>query len=568
MVIESIFIKNSKIQKILTLGLFVGNISSAMGIVLPNSGTELQNIPQQPIPFKAEPNLPEAQSPSINLNQSMSGPVIQIMGLAFTGNTVFENESLLELIGFKAPQSVNLDDLKRFAEIITNHYNKQGYFLAKAYLPQQDVVNGVVTIAVFEGHYGQVKLKNSTSINENTVKSLASELKNSDLVTIQSLERTVLMLNDLPGADVKSVLSPGKEIGTTDLTLAIEPSQQFSSVINVDNAGNIYTGAYRASVSGNLNEIVGLGDSLSIYGLMSNLDMRYLKLGYTIQTGQWRIGVASTHLSYALGGTYSSLGASGTSDIASLNASYPLVRNRTTNANLQFSIDNKSNQYLVSSQSSVIDKTVRVLTSTLSGDFKTKGQWATQTNYSFNWAIGDVNLISAEALASDQATSQTNGNYNKLSASFGNLVFVSNNTTLSTTLSGQVTNKNLDATEKMVLGGANGVRAYPAGEGIGDEGYILSMEAQKKILAWDELMPGQLQAGAFLDTGTVIVDKAPWVVGINRETISSVGLGFHWGDAADKLDFKTYLAHKVGNMVSTTAPDVKWRIWLTGSMYF
>jgi hemolysin activation/secretion protein len=48
--------------------------------------------------------------------------------------------------------------------------------------------------------------------------------------------------------------------------------------------------------------------------------------------------------------------------------------------------------------------------------------------------------------------------------------------TLYASFSGQRASKNLDSSEEFFLGGPNGVRAYPQGEGAGDEGWLSRLE--------------------------------------------------------------------------------------------
>ena len=58
-------------------------------------------------------------------------------------------------------------------------------------------------------------------------------------------------------------------------------------------------------------------------------------------------------------------------------------------------------------------------------------------------------------------------------------------------INGQFASKNLDISEKMGLGGANGVRAYPEGEAYGDQGYVLNLEARCLLPSLSERVPGQ-----------------------------------------------------------------------------
>ncbi len=127
--------------------------------------------------------------------------------------------------------------------------------------------------------------------------------------------------------------------------------------------------------------------------------------------------------------------------------------------------------------------------------------------------------------------------------------------------------KNLDISEKMGLGGVGGVRAYPGGEGYADQGYVLNLEVRRSLPAFGAALPGQAQAVAFVDTGTVSLNKQPWAPGENRKTLSGAGLGLTWM-GANGLALKLYYAHKLGNAKAVTVPDSAGRIWLQAVKYF
>ena len=61
----------------------------------------------------------------------------------------------------------------------------------------------------------------------------------------------------------------------------------------------------------------------------------------------------------------------------------------------------------------------------------------------------------------------------------------------------QAAGDNLDSSEEIYLGGANGVRAYPQGEGSGDSGYLASAE-----LVYRTGIP-HLELSTYYDTGHV-----------------------------------------------------------------
>jgi hemolysin activation/secretion protein len=68
------------------------------------------------------------------------------------------------------------------------------------------------------------------------------------------------------------------------------------------------------------------------------------------------------------------------------------------------------------------------------------------------------------------------------------------------------------------LGGAGGVRAYPLGEGYGDQGWLVQTELRLSL--------GDYTPYVFFDVGRVTIDKNPWTAGDNSRQVSGAGLGF------------------------------------------
>ena len=112
-----------------------------------------------------------------------------------------------------------------------------------------------------------------------------------------------------------------------------------------------------------------------------------------------------------------------------------------------------------------------------------------------------------------------------------------------------------------------GVRAYPEGEAYGDQGYVLNMEVRVLLPKFSEQMLGQLQLIAFVDTGSVTVNKNPWTTEPNRRSLSGAGVGINWS-AYNNFIVKAYYARKLGSEVATSAPDASGRFWIQVVKYF
>ena len=176
-----------------------------------------------------------------------------------------------------------------------------------------------------------MSVHNNSHLNDGVARRTLGGLDSGDIVASAPLERRLLLLSDLPGMIVHSTLAPGSAVGTSDLTVAIEPGRSITGSVEADNAGNRYTGAWRLGGSIDLNDPTGIGDRLSARVLGSPSGLAYGRLAYQAPIGALTLGVAYSHLRYDLGREFSSLEADGTADIASLYASYPLIRSRDAN---------------------------------------------------------------------------------------------------------------------------------------------------------------------------------------------------------------------------------------------
>ena len=532
----------------------------------PSAGSQIQQIPPAPTPQKAAPALriePSA-APATPVSDAVK---ITVDRLQVTGARVYPEAELLALTGFKPGSELSLGDLRGMALAITQRYRSAGYFVAQAYLPAQEIKDGAVTIAVIEGQYGKVAVRNQSNLSDDLVQSQLGGLNSGDTVAIAPLESRLLLLSDIPGVNVTSTLAPGASPGTSDLIVDIAPGRRVTGSIDADNSGNRYTGEYRVGATVNLNNAAGRGDVASLRVLTSGSGLNYARASYQMQFGKATAGVAYSWLGYELGREFSYTGATGTARVASIYGSYPLIRSRNTNLYAGLAFDHKTFQDKnpIDLGMPVADKKSQVLTASLRGDHRDSLGGGGLSGYSLAWSAGNIDLQTPELQERD-ALAQTSGHFNKLGFSAMRLQSVTDSVSLYAGLNGQVASKNLDVSEKMELGGMYGVRAYPAGEAYADQGYVLTLEARLRLPTPDQF-PGQMQLIGFVDTGSVTTHKNPWDAGDNRQTLSGAGVGLNWSDTNNFL-VRAFYARKLGNEVATSAPDKSGRFWIQAVKYF
>lgn len=520
--------------------------------------------PQQPI--KLEINTPQpALSPATTSTTDKT--TIRVNQIKVVGEYLYEESELIALTGFQPGSDMTLSDLQVLTGKITDHYRNNGYFLARAYLPAQDIKDGIVTIAVSIGQYGAVSIDNQTNLSNALASNLASGLESGNAIESGPLETRLLLLSDLAGVNVKSTLMPGTTPGTSDLKIDLTPGPRVTGSIDGDNAGLPATGAYRLGGTININNLAGLADVASLRVLSSGSGMTYGRAAYQFQVGRATLGAAYTQIDYALGKDFADLGAHGTAKIASIFSTYPLIRTRNANLYASLGYDMRSYQDKVDLTDISTQKRANVLMPGIYGDLRDKFGGGGLTSYGVTLSLGDLDIQTAETRAFDAETAQTNGRYNKLAFNLMRLQHVTDNISFYGAINGQVASKNLDIWEKMELGGMYGVRAYPAGTAFGDQGYLINVEARLLLPPVSESMLGRVHLIALFDTGTIQFNKNQWASGDNTVTLSGAGVGVMWSDP-NNFSVKGYYARKVGSTPDTINASASGQYWLQLVKYF
>jgi hemolysin activation/secretion protein len=541
---------------LLTAALLAGS-QAALAQQPPTAGQQLLQIPPSPAAPKATPNI-RIESGKAPLAGEASSAKVLVSALRVTGQTLFPEDRLIAASGF-VPGDLDLADMRELAAKISAYYNQRGYFLTQAYVPAQTLAGGIVTIAVVEGRYGAINVQNRSELKTNVAAGTLEGLSSGDPVAIAPLERRLLLLSDIPGVVVRSTLAPGASVGTSDLIVDVAPGRSISGDVEVDNSGNRYTGAWRVGGTINFNNPTGHGDVASVRLLTSLSGLYYGRASYQTLLGDATVGVAYAHIDYSLGKEFKSLDAKGTADVVSLYGAYPLIRSRGSNLYALANVDLKRFHDKIGVTSANSRRRAAVLTLGLNGDEHSLIRGGSSV-YSVSGSFGALDIRSPIEHAADALTARSDGGYGKMQASFARVQNVAGPLSLYAAVRGQVAFDNLDSSEKMELGGAYGVRAYPEGEAYGDEGYLATVEVRLALPATSARLPGQFQLVGFVDFGAVTLTHDPWYTGNNHAHRSGYGAGINWNGAKGWV-VRTAYARKLGNQDATSAPDKSGRFW-------
>ncbi len=524
----------------LTLGI------NAVAIEPPNTGQILQeqrSVPDRPVQresLKIEPYKPEAVEPG--------GAKVKLEKITFYGNTAFNEAKLMAAAGKVVGNEFDLAGLQKIADRIAEYYRRHGYLFVRVVLPPQTIGTGRVKMEIIEGRYGELRTSGDAKIAAAAQKWLLP-LGEGNVIRQEELERSTLLLSDLPGVLTQPVMRPGLRVGTGDLDVSIKSQNKYNFNVGVDNHGSRYTGYYRARGNLAINSPTMLGDQLLIGVVQSddNLTLGNTNYSRPIGTNGLRAQVGLAYTSYSLGKEFS--GRSGTAVVANTGLTYQLIRTNIGNLTLGGNLVRK-NMNDISTDST--HKFTNSIPLSLQFDLRDQLMGPAITFGSAVFTYGSLSLDRNLKLSD---VMRTEGRYKKFNLDIVRQQQLPKEVIFSMRASGQYSSQGLDSSEDFVLGGPTGIRAYPTGEAAGDRGWLTQLELQRRY--------GDYTPYMFYDYGRI--DTNARVIGTNtRLTKQRAGAGLGLRYSTGNLFADAVVARRTSSDLAesdTTHPSVQ--AWVT-----
>lgn len=519
---------------------------AALAQTPPGIGDALRQAQPPAVPAAPAPALPviggTIEPPMTALP---AGPAVTVQTIEIVGNRVIDTAMLAALVADGIGQSLTLAELEALALRLTRHYRGAGYFVARAYIPAQEISDGRLRIRVVEGNYGRFHLKNESLVKDEIVQAMLDDVKDADIVSLDTLERAMLIINDTPGVQVtRADVMPGEQVGTSDFAVDTAATARNTGFVMADNYGSRYTGRHRLSFNLDVNSPSGRGDRLSVSGLGSdNGGLLNGRLGYStvLAPNGLRGEIAASHTRYQLGSTYASLDALGTANGVEAGLTYPLRRIRAQTIEASLTAAYKDLRDEIRSTATETPKTLFSATAGLSlRDERPVFGVDGLTQASVAVTFGHLDIRDATARANDAAGARTHGGYGKLVASVSRISLLPGEFSLTTSLKAQqaFAGKNLDGSERMAVSGSAGVMAYPSGELIGDNAVWLRAELSRPLP-----VPGGLHVDGLVFANYGRAEASHDVGASSRRHIADVGFGLsaRWQGAL----LRAHLAHRL-----------------------
>jgi hemolysin activation/secretion protein len=182
----------------------------------------------------------------------------------FVGNTVISTEQLQAVATAYQGREITDAELQDLRRKLTALYTDAGYIASGIVIPDQDIVDGVVTLQAVEGRLGQVQMTGVRQFDEEFLRNWITSGIDAPIRARQLEEHLLTMLQDPAIAGLKPQLIVGDAGGTSVLRVDVTEARQYGARIGVANDRSPALGGTRGELELLARNLLGRGDFTSV----------------------------------------------------------------------------------------------------------------------------------------------------------------------------------------------------------------------------------------------------------------------------------------------------------------
>lgn len=441
-----------------------------------------------------------------------------------TGNTGFTEEELSVVTAPYENREITFEELQTLRQGLTQYFIERGYISSGVIVPDQQVVEGVITLKVIEGVLSEIEVEGNKRFRSFYIKDRMA-LASGPPVNINKIRQALQLLQqDTRIRRINAELSPDIMPGEGILKVRLEEESPFKAIFAFSNSQSPSVGAYRGEMTLAHQNLFGLGDILEgKFGLTEgNTD---ILLSYSVPVSARDTAVRAYYRkseSTVVEETFKRLDIESRSKTYGLTISHPLYKTPAGEFTLALSGEVRRNAtYLLGrpfSFSDIDDNVTHVTALRLSQEWVTRSPTevlALRSNFS---AGIDMFGATVNKAGSDGRFLSWTGQVQwirRLSEAGLQMVFRTDV---------QLANDPLLPMEKFSVGGMNSVRGYRENQLVRDNGVVSSFELRMPVFHNRQMEP-IVWLAPFADIG--------WSWNTKNDTpaprsLSSVGAGIRW----------------------------------------
>ncbi|MEQ1813445.1 MAG: ShlB/FhaC/HecB family hemolysin secretion/activation protein, partial [Candidatus Nitrotoga sp.] len=448
-----------------------------------------------------------------------------LKGLDIQGATVYPVSELNDLGKDLIGKKVTLSEVDSVARAIAQRYRDDGYLLVVAGAQDKSPKNGVVTIQVVEGYIANVTVDGRLHAGERgkkLVADIAHNITEERPLKAATLERYLLLIDDLPGVTAKGVVRPGNGRGQAEL-LIVADHDQFEGSVETNNRGTRFVGP---------NQFQGTLAANSVFGWFERTLIRGITTGaakelqfYDAQHEQ-QLDDEGTKLK--LFGSYSSvhpadelkvLDIDGESTSFDVQVESPIVRSRKENLTPRMRFSYRDSEATTLNVQTFKDN-IRAVRA--GGTYDVEDHLRGVNIFDTEISQG-LDVLGATDDGVGRSRIDGEHDFTKINFDFTRLQPLPNHFSILTSLTGQYAFDPLLSAEEFSLGGVGFGQAYDPSELAGDHGAAAKIEL-RWANAVEEPWLQNYQLYTYYDVGSIWQKDPPAAV-VKQKSLASAGVG-------------------------------------------
>jgi hemolysin activation/secretion protein len=205
-------------------------------------------------------------------------------------------------------QCLGVSQLNELLKVITDYYIAKGRVTSRAYLPQQDLSGGHLQVLVVEGKLEALRSAEGSNVTDREL-AMAFPGKVGEALNLREVEQLVDQLNRLPSKQAQMELTPGKEVGGSDVVVKNTAQKPWRASLSRNNDGQRSTGEQQWGAGLEWDSPLGLADQLVLRGGHDAISdhqktSKNTMLYYNVPWGWWNFSYTYSESDYrALGYT-------------------------------------------------------------------------------------------------------------------------------------------------------------------------------------------------------------------------------------------------------------------------
>ncbi len=479
---------------------------------------------QQPtLPLVTAPlEKPREMSPPGQAPEGSERTTIHVRSVSILGTRVFSKAELHDLYAAYLDHDITANKVWTLAEQVTEKYRKAGYFLSRAYVPQQDMKNGNILLRVVEGFIGEVRCDDALAKNH-LIKQGTDKLLSFRPLKADQIENVLLLLNDLPGVSLQAIMEEmpsgtGAE-GAVRLVLKNRPEPRVTGSVGVDNLGSRFLGPYEGQAQTQVVVFPNQRTTLNVFSSLPWNEVKYgsLKHEATLVPGG-TLTVYGSRTAAAPGYTLKPEEIKSRSTAVGTAFEYSFIRQRDENVRGRVALEGRDTSSDTLGSPLTRD---RVRTASIGMSYQNADRFSGQNFASATVTQGLPVLGSNRPGQLNLSRADARPDFTKMGLKASRVQALPNTWEVSTAVAAQVASGTLYSSEQFGHGGQAFGRAYDDSEIMGDHGVAFSAEVRYGgAPAWGGFL---LIPYGFYDRGTVWNTAS---TAQKSESGSSAGVGF------------------------------------------